>query len=377
MPVDGLAASASCCRRQSTDRPLCAPRLAGAAARRPTTSSRARDERAVLGSMLADLSDFLTPLLRRLDRTRMGASVECRVPFLDQRLVHKVDQPAARLAAAAPARTSGCSRRIAARYLPAQIWSRGKKMGFPLPLARLPGPARRHRALRGRVLRASARLQPPRPGRGWCTLWAENVIGFFGLVTPRDLGSPVLPAAADRGGRRADPGGSSASRTGCRRRARNQRSRHRMRRARGHWVDGAFRLRGEAWRETAELPRDRRRQIGHDISALLFETASRCLYANSRKELHYFACEHMKRCTGGPGDRNIATAHLSKSGRTMKRSSRLSLIKPRSARSRRPICISRRSASGSRKNLGDRRSYESRVIRCRASAIAPRGACSR
>ena len=40
------------------------------------------------GSMLSDLSDFLTPLLRRLDRNSMGASVEARVPFLDHRLVH-------------------------------------------------------------------------------------------------------------------------------------------------------------------------------------------------------------------------------------------------------------------------------------------------
>jgi hypothetical protein len=46
-------------------------------------------DRAVLGAMLADLNDFLSPLLRRLDRTSMGASEECRVPFLDHRLVHK------------------------------------------------------------------------------------------------------------------------------------------------------------------------------------------------------------------------------------------------------------------------------------------------
>ena len=46
-------------------------------------------DRAVLGSMLADLSDFLAPLLRRLDRMSMGASVECRVPFLDHRIVHR------------------------------------------------------------------------------------------------------------------------------------------------------------------------------------------------------------------------------------------------------------------------------------------------
>ena len=46
-------------------------------------------ERAVLGAMLADLTNFLSPLLRRLDRMSMAASVECRVPFLDHRLVNK------------------------------------------------------------------------------------------------------------------------------------------------------------------------------------------------------------------------------------------------------------------------------------------------
>ena len=47
-------------------------------------------EREVLGAMLADVTNFLTPLLRRLDRMTMAASVECRVPFLDQRLVRTV-----------------------------------------------------------------------------------------------------------------------------------------------------------------------------------------------------------------------------------------------------------------------------------------------
>ena len=37
--------------------------------------------------MLADVTNFLSPLLRRLDRMSMAASVECRTPFLDHRLV--------------------------------------------------------------------------------------------------------------------------------------------------------------------------------------------------------------------------------------------------------------------------------------------------
>jgi asparagine synthase (glutamine-hydrolysing) len=83
--------------------------------------------------MLADLNDFLSPLLLRLDRTSMGASVECRVPFLDHRLVHKaINLPADyRVGAWANKRVL---RRIASRYLPANLVSR-KKLGFPLPLA--------------------------------------------------------------------------------------------------------------------------------------------------------------------------------------------------------------------------------------------------
>ena len=90
-------------------------------------------QREVLGAMLGDLGDFLAPLLRRLDRTTMGASIECREPFLDHRLVHtainlplqwKVGQRA----------DKWVLKQIARRHLPpGLIWRR--KMGFPLPLA--------------------------------------------------------------------------------------------------------------------------------------------------------------------------------------------------------------------------------------------------
>ena len=46
-------------------------------------------DRVLLGKMLADLSDFLVVLLRRLDRMSMATSVECRVPFLDHRVIHR------------------------------------------------------------------------------------------------------------------------------------------------------------------------------------------------------------------------------------------------------------------------------------------------
>lgn len=88
--------------------------------------------REVSGSMLADLSDFLAPLLRRLDRNSMGASVEARVPFLDHRLVHTAINLPLKW------RTGRYTdkwilKQVARSYLPRElIWRR--KMGFPLPL---------------------------------------------------------------------------------------------------------------------------------------------------------------------------------------------------------------------------------------------------
>jgi asparagine synthase (glutamine-hydrolysing) len=90
-------------------------------------------QRAVLGRLLSDLSGTLTPLLRRLDRTSMGASVEARVPLLDHRLVHKaINLP---LHYRVGARTDKwVLKRVANRYIPADlIWRR--KKGFHLPLA--------------------------------------------------------------------------------------------------------------------------------------------------------------------------------------------------------------------------------------------------
>ena len=89
-------------------------------------------DRGVLAGMLADLSNFLAPLLRRLDRMSMGASVECRVPFLDHRLVGTaVNLPL-------EYRLRGRSdkwmlKEIAGHHLPHEIVHR-KKIGFPLPL---------------------------------------------------------------------------------------------------------------------------------------------------------------------------------------------------------------------------------------------------
>jgi asparagine synthase (glutamine-hydrolysing) len=89
-------------------------------------------DRAVLGAMLGDLTDFLTPLLRRLDRMSMGASIETRVPFLDHRVVNKViNLP---LAYRVSRRTDKWAlKQVASRYLPSHLVHR-KKAGFPLPL---------------------------------------------------------------------------------------------------------------------------------------------------------------------------------------------------------------------------------------------------
>jgi len=90
-------------------------------------------DREVLGAMLADISNFLGPLLRRLDRMTMAASVECRAPFLHAELVHTVVNLPLKF------RLRGGTdkwalKAIAADYLPREIVHR-RKLGFPLPVA--------------------------------------------------------------------------------------------------------------------------------------------------------------------------------------------------------------------------------------------------
>lgn len=92
-------------------------------------SERDRD---LLGTMLADLSDFMAPLLRRLDRMTMAASVECRVPFLDHRVVQRaIHLP---LDYRVGSRSDKwVLKEVARPYVPAEIIRRTKR-GFPLPL---------------------------------------------------------------------------------------------------------------------------------------------------------------------------------------------------------------------------------------------------
>jgi len=137
-------------------------------------------DRGMLGGMLADMTNFLAPLLRRLDRMSMGASVECRVPFLDHRLVETaVNLPLSR-------RLRGSEdkwllKEIAARHLPRDIVYR-KKLGFPLPLRDYIAPLANEAIFRDGYCVEELHLNR----RGLAQLvarWPENVDGFFSLLS--------------------------------------------------------------------------------------------------------------------------------------------------------------------------------------------------
>ncbi|MGH6896773.1 MAG: asparagine synthase (glutamine-hydrolyzing) [Geminicoccaceae bacterium] len=138
------------------------------------------ERRAVLGSMAADLSDFLTPLLRRLDRTSMGASVECRVPFLDHRLVHKAINLPMDYRVGARA-NKWILKRIADAYLPTKLIHRNK-MGFPVPLADYVRPLASTAFFAGGFCEQELGLHPLGLERLLAD-WQRWVYFFFGLVT--------------------------------------------------------------------------------------------------------------------------------------------------------------------------------------------------
>lgn len=138
------------------------------------------NDRAVLGAMLSDLGDFLTPLLRRLDRMSMSASVECRVPFLDHRMVHEViNLPLSH-------RLHGRSdkwilKRVAAKYLPPSIVQR-KKAGFPLPMKDYLAPLADMALFDDGFCIGVLGFR--RSGLSAAVgAWAENVEAFFSLVS--------------------------------------------------------------------------------------------------------------------------------------------------------------------------------------------------
>jgi asparagine synthase (glutamine-hydrolysing) len=136
-------------------------------------------ERSVLGVMLADLTNFLTPLLRRLDRMSMAASVECRVPFLDHRLVNMI------LNLPLSYRLWGTTdkwmlKEVASRYLPRNIVYR-KKEGFPLPLGDYIAPLAREDLFRGGFCLEFMGMHR-RGVMEAIVNWRQNVQGFFNLL---------------------------------------------------------------------------------------------------------------------------------------------------------------------------------------------------
>lgn len=137
-------------------------------------------DRGVLAAMLADLSNFLGPLLRRLDRMSMAASVECRAPFLDHRLVHAVvNLP---MEYRLRGRTDKWAlKAVAARHLPREIVHR-KKVGFPLPLADYLAPLANINFFAQGFCVDYLGMHPrgiTHPIVGW----RDNVNGFFNLLT--------------------------------------------------------------------------------------------------------------------------------------------------------------------------------------------------
>jgi len=136
-------------------------------------------DREVLGAMLADISDFLAPLLRRLDRTSMGASVESRVPFLDHRLAH--------LAINLPLGYKVGSRadkwvlkQVALRYMPRDLVMR-KKAGFPIPLADYIAPLAMPRFFDGGFCEARLGLGRRGVERSLST-WRTHKDSLFGFI---------------------------------------------------------------------------------------------------------------------------------------------------------------------------------------------------
>ncbi len=137
-------------------------------------------DRAVLGSILADLNDFLTPLLRRLDRMSMGASVECRVPYLDHRLVHKAINLPLEYRVGTRA-NKWVLKQVARRYIPGGLIGR-KKAGFPLPLAEYLAPLASPEFFVEGFCQGELGLNA-RGLAGFLQSWRDWVFAFFGLAT--------------------------------------------------------------------------------------------------------------------------------------------------------------------------------------------------
>jgi asparagine synthase (glutamine-hydrolysing) len=109
-------------------------------------------------AMFSDQHTFLCSLLDRNDRMTMGASIECRVPFLDYRLVEGVGALDSRVLLAGHERKYLLRHAIAAR-LPAAVQTQ-RKWGFGVPWS---GYLRGEGVLR-EVVQALPQLEPVRSG---------------------------------------------------------------------------------------------------------------------------------------------------------------------------------------------------------------------
>lgn len=137
------------------------------------------NEREVLGAMLADISDFLAPLLRRLDRTSMGASVESRVPFLDHRLVHQAINLPLKYKVGKHA-DKWVVKQVALKYMSRDLVYR-KKAGFPLPVDEYVAPIAKKELFEGGFCEQFLELGRRGIARTMAT-WNRQSHGLFGLV---------------------------------------------------------------------------------------------------------------------------------------------------------------------------------------------------
>ncbi len=137
-------------------------------------------DRGVLASMLADLTNFLGPLLRRLDRMSMAASVECRAPYLDHRLVHAAINLPIEYRLRGKTDKWGL-KAVAKRHLPRAIAQR-KKVSFPLPLVDYLAPFSSVDFFAQGFCVDYLGMNPR--GITWPIVrWRENVNGFFNLLS--------------------------------------------------------------------------------------------------------------------------------------------------------------------------------------------------
>jgi asparagine synthase (glutamine-hydrolysing) len=136
-------------------------------------------DRKVLGAMLSDISDFLAPLLRRLDRMSMGASVESRVPFLDHRLVHRAINLPLQYKVGTRA-DKWVVKQVALRYMPRNLVVR-KKAGFPLPVDEYVAPIATPGFFAGGFCENFLELGSRGLARTMSS-WSQQPHGLFGLV---------------------------------------------------------------------------------------------------------------------------------------------------------------------------------------------------